>query len=184
MSRIGYAIINIPEGVQVSYDNNVVSVKGPKGELQRKIDPIIGVKIEDNVLSCTRSSEDKEVKSKHGLYRSLINNMITGVTKGFKKEMELVGVGYRATAKGQLLELALGKSHLTVLGMPSEIKLTAVTERGKNPTITLECCDNELLGNTAAKIRSFRKPEPYKGKGIRFAGEHIRRKAGKTAAAK
>jgi len=184
MSRIGYAIINIPEGVQVSIDSNVVSVKGPKGELSQQIDDSIGVKIEGNEINCSRSSEDKEVKSKHGLYRSLINNMVVGVSEGYKKELELVGVGYRASANGQLLELALGKSHLTVIGLPKEIKVAAVTERGKNPIVTLESCDKQLLGNVTAKIRSFRKSEPYKGKGIQFVGEHIRRKAGKTAAAK
>ena len=184
MSRIGYAIINIPEGVQVSIDNNVVSVKGPKGELKQKIDPRIEVKIADNVISCSRNSDEKELKAKHGLYRSLINNMVIGVSTGYKHELELVGVGYRATIKGQLLELALGKSHLTVLGLPEEVKAVAITERGKNPRITIESCDKQLLGDVSAKIRSFRKPEPYKGKGIKFVGEHIRRKAGKTAAAK
>lgn len=184
MSRIGYAVINIPEGVQVTVDNNVVSVKGPKGELQETVHPTIGVNIDGTVLNCTRTSEDKDVKAKHGLFRALINNMIIGVTTGFKNELELVGVGYRATVKGQLLELALGKSHLTVLGLPQEIKVTAETERGKNPKVTLESSDKQLLGNITAKIRSLRKPEPYKGKGIRFVGEHIRRKAGKTAASK
>lgn len=182
MSRIGNAIINIPAGVEVNYADNVVSVKGPKGELSEKIDPAIEVKIEDGVVSCHRSSEAKDIKAKHGLYRSLINNMMVGVSEGYKVDLELVGVGYRATANGQLLELALGKSHVTVLQLPSEIKVSAVTERGKNPTVNMESCDKQLLGAVTAKIRSLRKPEPYKGKGIRFVGEHIRRKAGKSAA--
>lgn len=182
MSRIGNAQIVVPSGVQVTIANNEIAVKGPKGELKQAIDPLIEVKFEDNIITCKRSSEDKEVKSKHGLHRALINNMVEGVSKGFRKEMELVGVGYRATAKGQLLELALGKSHLTVIGLPKEIKMEAVTERGKNPVVILESADKQLLGLVAAKIRSFRKPEPYKGKGIRFVGEHIRRKAGKSAA--
>jgi large subunit ribosomal protein L6 len=181
MSRIGNSIITIPSGVQVDINNGRVSVKGPKGELFQNIDAVVQVKIEDNNIICTRSSEDKEAKSKHGLYRSLINNMIEGVSNGYKKEMELVGVGYRANVNGQILELSLGKSHATVLGLPSEIKGSAVTERGKNPIITLESFDKQLLGQVCAKIRSLRKPEPYKGKGIRFVGEQIRRKAGKSA---
>ena len=184
MSRIGYAPISIPQGVEVNVNDGLVSVKGPKGELSQKVDSIIEVKINDGVVTCERKSEEKDAKSKHGLFRSLINNMVVGVSEGYKKEMELVGVGYRATVNGQMIELALGKSHLTVLGLPKEIKATAVTERGKNPVITLESHDKQLIGQVAAKIRSLRKPEPYKGKGIRFVGEHIRRKAGKSAAAK
>jgi len=184
MSRIGNAPIAIPDGVQVSINDGLVSVKGTKGELEQKVDALIDVKIEDNNVICARSSESKDAKSKHGLYRSLINNMIIGVSQGYVKELELVGVGYRATVNGQVLELSLGKSHATVLGLPAEIKANAVAERGKNPLITLESCDKQLLGLVCAKIRSFRKPEPYKGKGIRFKGEHIRRKAGKSAASK
>ena len=184
MSRIGYAPISIPQGVEVSINDGVVKVKGPKGELEQKIDKVVEVKKVESEITCERKSEDKEAKSKHGLYRSLINNMVIGVSEGYKKEMELVGVGFRATVKGQLLELSLGKSHLTVIGLPKEITATAVTERGKNPIVTMECCDKQLIGQVAAKIRSLRKPEPYKGKGIRFVGEHIRRKAGKSAVAK
>ena len=184
MSRIGYAPISIPQGVEVSINEGLVKVKGPKGELEQKIDSVVEIKKDESVITCERKAEDKEAKSKHGLYRSLINNMILGVSEGWKKELELVGVGYRATVNGQLLELSLGKSHLTVLGLPKEIKATAVTERGKNPIVTMECCDKQLIGQVAAKIRSLRKPEPYKGKGIRFVGEQIRRKAGKSAASK
>lgn len=184
MSRIGYAPISIPNGVEVSISEGVVKVKGPKGELEQKIDDVVEIKKGETEITCERKSEDKEAKSKHGLYRSLINNMVIGVSQGWKKEMELVGVGYRATVNGQLLELSLGKSHLTVLGLPKEIKASAVTERGKNPIVTMECCDKQLIGQVAAKIRSLRKPEPYKGKGIRFVGEQVRRKAGKSAASK
>ena len=184
MSRIGYAPIKVPQGVEVSINDNVVTVKGPKGELVQKIDSLIEIVKSEDEITCQRKNESKDAKSKHGLFRSLINNMVIGVTVGYKKEMELVGVGYRATVKGQLVELSLGKSHLTVIGLPKEITATAVTERGKNPILTMECCDKQLIGQVAAKIRSFRKPEPYKGKGIRFVGEHIRRKAGKSAAAK
>jgi len=182
MSRIGNAPIEIPEGIQVNVESGLVSVKGPKGDLFEKIDTVISVKVEDNKVICSRSSETKDAKSKHGLYRSLINNMIIGVKDGYKKQLEFVGVGYRATVNGQRIEMSLGKSHATVIGLPLEIKASAVTERGKNPIITLESIDKQLIGQVAAKIRSLRKPEPYKGKGIRFVGEHIRRKAGKSAA--
>ncbi len=182
MSRIGNAPISIPDGVQVNIENGLVSVKGPKGDLSQQVDSVIDVKVEENNIICSRSSEEKDVKSKHGLYRSLINNMVIGVSEGYKKELELVGVGYRAAVNGQRLELSLGMSHATVLGLPTEIKAAAVTERGKNPIITLESADKQLIGMVAAKIRSFRKPEPYKGKGVKFVGEHIRRKAGKSAA--
>ncbi len=182
MSRIGNSPIAIPDGVQINIENGMVSVKGQKGDLVEKIDTIISVKVEDNKIICSRSSEDKDAKSKHGLYRSLINNMVIGVSVGYKKQLELVGVGYRATVKGQRLELSLGKSHATIIGLPVEIKASAETLRGKNPIITLESCDKQLIGQVSAKIRSLRKPEPYKGKGIRFVGEHIRRKAGKSAA--
>ena len=185
MSRIGKAVITIPSGVTVTVNANTVSVKGPKGELtQDIIDPAVSVNVNDNEVNVVRSSEDKEVRAKHGLYRSLINNMVIGVSEGYKKDMELVGVGYRATATGQNLELALGFSHAIVMQLPAEIKVSAVSERGKNPIVTLESHDKQLIGMVAAKIRSLRKPEPYKGKGIRFVGEQIRRKAGKSAAKK
>ena len=184
MSRIGNSPITVPSGVQINITDGLVSVKGPKGELEQKVNSVISVKMEDENIICSRTSDDKEVKSKHGLYRSLINNMVIGVSQGYKKELELVGVGYRATVNGQRIELSLGKSHSTVLGLPVEIKVSALTERGKNPIITLESCDKQLLGQVCAKIRSMRKPEPYKVKGIRFVGEHIRRKAGKSAAVK
>tara|TARA_B100000780_G_C21050847_1_gene422031 strand:+ start:568 stop:1125 length:558 start_codon:yes stop_codon:yes gene_type:complete len=185
MSRIGKAVITIPSGVTVTVNANTVSVKGPKGELtQDIIDPAVSVNVNDNEVNVIRSSEDKEVRAKHGLYRSLINNMVIGVSEGYKKDMELVGVGYRATATGQNLELALGFSHAIVMQLPAEIKVSAVSERGKNPIVTLESHDKQLIGMVAAKIRSLRKPEPYKGKGIRFVGEQIRRKAGKSAAKK
>lgn len=185
MSRIGNSPIAIPQGVEVKVsDSNLVVVKGPKGELQQQIDPAITVKVADNEINCQRSTEEKDHKAKHGLYRSLLKNMVEGVSVGFKKEMELVGVGYRASNNGQLLELSLGFSHQTVFEMPQEVKISTVTERGKNPLIILESHDKQLIGHVAAKIRSLRKPEPYKGKGIRFVGEHVRRKAGKSAASK
>ncbi len=184
MSRIGNLPIAIPQGVQVSVNNGEVVVKGPKGELKQKIDNAIGIKVENDEVVVSRSTEEKDHKAKHGLYRSLISNMIEGVSNGYKLELELVGVGYRATVKGQLLELALGYSHNIVLGLPKEVSVTAVQEKGQPPIITLESIDKQLVGHVAAKIRSFRKPEPYKGKGIKFKGEHIRRKAGKSASAK
>ncbi|NND93310.1 MAG: 50S ribosomal protein L6 [Flavobacteriales bacterium] len=182
MSRIGNAPITIPAGVDVNFKDHVVTVKGPKGELTQSIDPSISVKVEDGTISCSRTSEVKQVKAYHGLYRSLINNMIEGVTNGFKTEQELVGVGYRAQVAGQLLTMNLGFSHPVVIEMPKEIKVAAETQKGKNPIVTLESADKQLVGHVAAKIRSLRKPEPYKGKGIKYVGEHIRRKAGKTAA--
>lgn len=183
MSRIGNAIINIPQGVDFSYSDNVMTIKGPKGELNQTMDASITPKLEDGVLSFERSNEEKQTKAFHGLYRSLANNMIIGVTEGYKTEQELVGVGYRASNKGQLLELSLGYSHPIHFRIPEEVKVTTVTEKGKNPAVILESHDKQLIGVIAAKIRSMRKPEPYKGKGIRFKGEYIRRKAGKTAAA-
>ncbi len=183
MSRIGNAPIDIPSGVTVSIsDTNLVTVKGPKGELKQAVDASIQLGVEDGVLSLKRSSEQKRVKSLHGLYRSLLANMVTGTSTGFKKELELVGVGYRASNSGQLLELSLGYSHPIMFYVPDEIKVETKMERGSNPSIILESVDNQLLGAIAAKIRSFRKPEPYKGKGVRYKGENIRRKAGKTAA--
>jgi large subunit ribosomal protein L6 len=183
MSRIGKQPINIPQGVTVSVaDNNVVTVKGPKGSLSRKIDPDITVRMdEDGTLNVERPTEQKRHRALHGLYRALLNNMVTGVSEGFTIKQELVGVGYKATATGQLLDLAIGYSHEVMVELPEEIKVSTLTEKGKNPIITLEGIDNELLGLVAAKIRSLRKPEPYKGKGIRFVGENVRRKAGKTA---
>lgn len=185
MSRIGNLSINIPEKVTVGIsDNNIVTVKGPKGELHQAIDPDITVTVEENEVKVKRPSDQKRHKALHGLYRSLINNMIIGVSEGYKTVQELVGVGYKASHNGQMLELALGYSHNIFFELPKEIKLDTITERGKNPMIILESYDKQLIGQVAAKIRSLRKPEPYKGKGIRFQGEVIRRKAGKAAAAK
>ena len=181
MSRIGKAIIEVPAGVTVSQNDNVVTVKGPKGELSQELTGGISFSQEDGVLTFTRPSDSKEHKALHGLYRALVNNMIVGTSTGFTKQLELVGVGYRASHNGQRLELALGFSHAIVLELPKEVTLDTLTEKGKNPIITLSSYDNQLLGMVAAKIRSFRKPEPYKGKGVRFVGEIIRRKAGKSA---
>ena len=181
MSRIGKAIIEVPAGVTISQKDNVVTVKGPKGELIQELTGGITFTQEDGVLTFSRPSDSKEHKALHGLYRALINNMIVGTTTGFTKKLELVGVGYRASHNGQRLELALGFSHGIVLELPKEVVLETLTEKGKNPIITLSSYDNQLLGMVAAKIRSFRKPEPYKGKGVRFVGEIIRRKAGKSA---
>jgi large subunit ribosomal protein L6 len=182
MSRIGKLPINLPAGVSVTVnkDNSVV-VKGPKGELTQQIDAEIKVSVEEGKIVLERPSDQKRHKAMHGLYRSLMNNMVIGVTEGYKIEQELVGVGYRATSKGQILELALGYSHLIHMEIAPEVKVTAVTEKRANPIITLESCDKHLVGQVAAKIRSFRKPEPYKGKGIKFVGEQLRRKAGKSA---
>ncbi len=181
MSRVGKMPIAIPSGVAVSFADNVITVKGPKGELKQKINPTISVSIEDGHVSFTRPSDEKEVRAMHGLYRALVNNMIHGVFQGYKVQLELVGVGYRATSQGQILELALGYSHTIQMQLPSEIKVEAVTDRKSNPIITLETADKQLLGQVCAKIRSLRAPEPYKGKGIRFVGEVVRRKAGKSA---
>ena len=181
MSRIGKAIIEVPAGVTISQKDNVVTVKGPKGELIQELTGGITFAQEDGVLTFSRPSDSKEHKALHGLYRALVNNMIVGTTTGFTKKLELVGVGYRASHNGQRLELALGFSHGILLELPKEVVLETLTEKGKNPIITLSSYDNQLLGMVAAKIRSFRKPEPYKGKGVRFVGEIIRRKAGKSA---
>ncbi len=181
MSRIGKAIIEVPAGVTISQKDNVVTVKGPKGELIQDLTGGITFTQEDGVLTFSRPSDSKEHKALHGLYRALVNNMIVGTTTGFTKKLELVGVGYRASNNGQRLELALGFSHGILLELPKEVTLETLTEKGKNPIITLSSYDNQLLGMVAAKIRSFRKPEPYKGKGVRFVGEIIRRKAGKSA---
>ena len=184
MSRIGKAPIEIPAGVTVKIDNNVVTVKGPKGELKQAVNPELEVKVEDNHVIVTRPSDDREHRAQHGLYRALIHNMVVGVSTGSRKEMELVGVGYRAAATGQVLELSLGFSHAIYIKLPAEVKVEAKTERNKNPLIILESDDKQLLGQVCAKIRSLRKPEPYKGKGIKFVGEVIRRKSGKSAGAK
>lgn len=183
MSRIGKLPISLPKGVQIEIsEKNLVSVKGPKGTLEQQIDPDIKVKVENGTIELERPTEQKRHKSLHGLYRALIANMVHGVSEEFKIVQELVGVGYKAVAKGQLLELSLGYSHNIVVVLPEEIKVTTVTERGKNPIITLTSIDKQLLGQISAKIRSLRKPEPYKGKGIKFQGEEIKRKAGKAAA--
>jgi len=183
MSRIGNAPITIPEGVEINISNdNIVNIKGKLGELSEKINPSISIKVDNGELTLSRPNDDKQIRSLHGLYRSLINNMVIGVSSGFVIEQELVGVGYRAKSQGQKLELSLGFSHPIIFQLPDQVKVSAVTEKGKNPTIKLESFDKQLIGQVAAKIRSFRKPEPYKGKGILFKGEVIRRKAGKTAA--
>ena len=182
MSRIGKAPITLPANVEIKVDGGNVHVKGPKGELTQQIDPDFTVKQENGVLEIERPTEQKRHKAMHGLYRSLINNMIEGVSNGFKVQQEFVGVGYKVAVKGQLVEMAIGYSHDVVFKLPTEIKATAVMEKGKPPLLTMESHDKQLLGQVAAKIRTFRKPEPYKGKGIRFVGEQIRRKAGKSAA--
>lgn len=181
MSRIGLAHINIPNGVSIEKKDGIVTVKGKSIEMTQALKEGFEIRIEDGVLSVTRPSDSKEDKALHGLYRSLINNMVIGVSEGFKKQLELVGVGYRASNQGQLLDLSLGFSHNIVLELPNEVGVETLSEKGKNPVITLSSHDNQLLGMVAAKIRSFRKPEPYKGKGIKFVGEVLRRKAGKTA---
>jgi len=182
MSRIGNAPVELPAGVTVEVSKgNVVKVKGPKGELTEQVNPDLSVKIEDGVLTVKRPSEQKRHKSMHGLYRSLIQNMVVGVTEGYRKELELVGVGYRAKNTGQLLELTLGYSHPIMFAVPAEVKLTTTSEKGQTPRVILEGIDKQLIGQIAAKVRAFRKPEPYKGKGVKFLGEEIRRKQGKTA---
>lgn len=183
MSRIGKLPISLPKGVEVSVkDNNVVTVKGPLGTLTQNVDPCVSLNIEENLMTLTRESDQKRHKAMHGLYRSLLFNMVKGVSEGFKTVQEVIGVGYKAQANGQVLELSLGYSHNIFFELPNEIKLETITEKGKNPLIIMNCYDKQLIGQVAAKIRSLRKPEPYKGKGIRFQGEVIRRKAGKAAA--
>ncbi len=185
MSRIGKKPIVIPDKVTVSVSpENVVTIKGPKGELSQQVNPAITVEVVDNTIVLKRPNDEKQMRAYHGLYRSLLNNMVIGVTEGYKKEMELVGVGYRATVNGNVIELALGYSHPIFFVLPPEVKAEATAEKGQNPKLILTGIDKQLLGHIAAKIRSFRKPEPYKGKGIRFVGEYVRRKAGKTAAKK
>ncbi len=182
MSRIGNLAISIPEGVEVKLTgNNVVKVKGKLGALEQAVDLAIVIDISDGKIKLKRANDNKDIKSKHGLYRSLINNMVIGVSKGFTTVQELVGVGYKAEAKGQMLELSLGYSHHIMMELPREINIETVVARGKNPVIKMQSADKQLLGQVAAKIRSLRKPEPYKGKGIKFQGEVLRKKAGKTA---
>jgi large subunit ribosomal protein L6 len=182
MSRIGYLPIRIPEGVSVNVDeSNLVVVKGPQGELSQQVNKDIKVNITDVEVTFERPSEQREHKAMHGLYRSLVNNMVIGVSQGYEIKQELVGVGFRAEAKGQRLEMSLGYSHDIVLELPPEIKVEAHTERRANPIVTLRSADKQLIGHVAAKIRSLRPPEPYKGKGIKFVGEQLRRKAGKAA---
>jgi len=182
MSRIGKAPISLPSGVEINVSKgNLVTVKGPKGELTQQIDPEMEIAVENGEISVKRPTEQKRHRAMHGLSRSLVANMITGVTDGFVKELELVGVGYRATNTGQLLELTIGYSHPIMFALPDEVKVTTAMEKGKAPVVRLESHDKQLLGEGANKIRSYRKPEPYKGKGIRFAGEEVRRKAGKSA---
>ncbi len=180
MSRIGNNPVAIPEGVTVTVENNILTVKGKLGELTQNFDTV-AIKVEEGNVLVTRSSDSKEQKSKHGLYRSLVNNMVEGVSKGWTKELELVGVGYRASNQGNVLELALGFSHNIVLSIAPEVKLETVSDKGKNPIIKLTSHDKQLVGQVAAKIRGFRRPEPYKGKGVKFVGEVLRRKAGKSA---
>jgi large subunit ribosomal protein L6 len=180
MSRIGNNPVAIPEGVTVEVKDNVITVKGKLGELSQKFDTV-GINVEEGNVIISRSSESKDQRAKHGLYRALVNNMVEGVSKGFTKELELVGVGYRATNQGQKLDMALGFSHNIVMNIAPEVKVETVSEKGKNPIVKLTSHDKQLVGQVAAKIRSFRKPEPYKGKGIKFVGEELRRKAGKSA---
>jgi len=184
MSRIGKQPITIPKGVTFTYskENNKITVKGPKGELYQNIDPDFKIKQEDGTVLVERPTEQKRHKSMHGLYRALIANMVEGVSNGYKHQLELVGVGYKANAQSNVLELSLGYSHNVFLAVPSEIKVKTVQEKGQNPTIILEGIDKQLIGQVAAKLKSLRKIEPYKGKGIRFTGEYVRRKAGKAAA--
>src|ERR1700758_1004004 len=184
MSRIGKLPIALPKGTEVTVQKNVINVKGPKGALTRTIDADITVAVEDGHVIVKRPSDQKRHKALHGLYRALINNMVVGVTQGYKLEQELVGVGYRATNQGQTLDLVLGYSHHYVFELPKEVKVSTTAEKGKNPTIVLESIDKQLIGQVAAKIRSLRAPEPYKGKGIKFVGEVLRRKAGKSASKK
>ncbi len=182
MSRIGKKVITVPSGVTINVNKTKVSVKGPKGELHQEIEPDFSIKQENGELLVERPTEQKRHKAMHGLYRSLIANMVEGVSKGFRHQLELVGVGYKANAQSNILELSLGYSHNIFLAVPSEIKVQAMQEKGQNPTIILEGIDKQLIGQVAAKIKSLRKIEPYKGKGIRFTGEYVRRKAGKAAA--
>ena len=185
MSRIGKLPIELPKDVKLTVsDKNLVTVKGPLGELYQQIDPAITIEIDNEHVQVKRHTEQKKHKAMHGLYRALLANMVTGVSKGYQIEQELVGVGYKASNNGQQLELALGFSHNIIFVLPNEVKVETVTERGKNPKIILKSIDKQLIGMVASKIRSIRKPEPYKGKGVKFVNEVLRRKAGKSAAAK
>ncbi|KAA6349454.1 50S ribosomal protein L6 [termite gut metagenome] len=184
MSRIGKLPITIPGGVAVTLKDNIVTVKGPKGVLSQYINPLINVRIENGIIVLERQSDVKQERAFHGLYRALINNMVIGVSEGYKKQLELVGVGYRVSNNANIIEFSLGYTHTIFIQLPSELKVETKSERNKNPLIIVESCDKQLLGQVCAKIRSFRKPEPYKGKGIKFVGEVIRRKSGKSAGAK
>jgi large subunit ribosomal protein L6 len=181
MSRIGKLPITIPAKVTVTQKENLITVKGPKGELSQTINPAITVEVKDNNITLSRPDDERQNRALHGLYRSLLNNMVTGVSEGYKKQLELVGVGYRVTNTGNLLEFSLGYTHAIFLHLPPEVKVETKTERNKNPLVILESVDKQLIGQVCAKIRSFRKVEPYKGKGIRFTGEVVRRKSGKSA---
>ncbi len=181
MSRIGKQPISVPAGVTITVQDTLVTVKGPKGVLTQQINPTITVTVADGVCTVTRPDDEKQNRAFHGLYRSLIANMIVGVSEGYKKTMELVGVGYRVSNQGQVLEFALGYTHNIFMSLPAEIKIETKSERNQNPIVILESCDKQLIGQVCAKIRSFRKPEPYKGKGVKFQGEILRRKAGKSA---
>ena len=184
MSRIGKLPIVLPAKVEVSIKDDVITVKGPKGELTQKLNPALSIKVEDGHILVERPNDEREMRAQHGLYRSLIHNMVVGVSEGYKKELELVGVGYRVSNQGNLIEFTLGYTHPIFIQLPSIIKVETKSERNQNPQIILESCDKALLGLVCAKIRSFRKPEPYKGKGVLFKGEVIRRKSGKSASAK
>jgi len=182
MSRIGKSPIPLAQGVEINVANGIVTVKGPKGTLTQEIDNSVNIEIQENEVIVTRINDQKDVRAKHGLYRSLLFNMIVGVSAGWKKELEMIGVGYRANTEGQRLNMTLGFSHPIVFELPTEIKVAAKAEKGENPMIILESFDKQLLGQVAAKIRSLRAPEPYKGKGVRYVGEYVRKKAGKSAA--
>ncbi|MCQ2360763.1 MAG: 50S ribosomal protein L6 [Paludibacteraceae bacterium] len=184
MSRIGKLPISLPKGVTVTVNGQEVTVKGPKGELKQSINPVISVEVKDGEIHVTRPNDEKETRSMHGLYRALIHNMVVGVSEGYKQTLELVGVGFRASNNGQVLELSLGFTHNIIIKLAPEIKVETKSERNQNPLVMLESCDKQLLGQVCAKLRSFRMPEPYKGKGVKFIGEQIRRKAGKSAGAK
>jgi len=181
MSRIGNAQITLPQGVEVSFSTNVVTVKGKLGELTQEVSSGITVDVTDNIVKVSRDEDSKDLKAKHGLYRSLVNNMIIGVSEGYTSKQELIGVGFRATVKGQLLQMNLGFSHNVVFSLPKEVNVVAEQAKGKPPVVTFTSHDKQLIGQVSAKLRSLRKPEPYKGKGIRYVGEEIRRKAGKSA---
>ncbi|MDR3127382.1 MAG: 50S ribosomal protein L6 [Tannerellaceae bacterium] len=181
MSRIGKLPIEVPAGVKISVEKQLVKVKGPKGELQQELHPAIEVVLGEGVIELTRPDDERHHRAMHGLYRALVSNMVKGVSEGFRKELELVGVGYRVSNAGQLLDLSLGYTHNIFLMLPPEVKVETKTERNKNPLIILESADKQLIGQVCAKLRSFRKPEPYKGKGVRFVGEVVRRKSGKSA---